>query len=68
MHKIIENYQSLKSESSFPKGYINVFSIGMELMNHPKNWTKFRDDRYIAISILHGLIYGKENHFIKIDF
>lgn len=38
--EIIGKYQSLKSENSFPRGYINVFLVIMELINHMKILTK----------------------------
>lgn len=66
MHEI-EKYQPLKSESSFPRGYVNEFLVIMELINHPKSLTKFWNEKYIDISIFHGIIYGKENHFIRTD-
>lgn len=64
----IEKYQSLKSESSFPRGYVNEFSVIVELINHPKSSTKFWNEKYIDIDILHGIVYGKGNYFIKTDF
>ena len=67
VHEIIEKYQFLKNESSFPRRY-NAFSVVMELIIHPKILPKFRNEKYIDINILHGFICDKENNFIKIDF